>query len=248
MIIDCCSDLHGFYPKLEGGDLLIVAGDLTTSDKPFQYGEFGAWLDRQKYRKKILVAGNHENYFQKEGYESIRDIYSDIGVEYLCDSGTEFEYNDEDLEYSEYYSIELGYTYSDFLESTKKKVKIYGSPWTKTFPGMNPHCKAFTVDTEEELIEKFEIIPRDTDILITHSPPYSILDKTTCGKNVGSKYLFTWLKYGCRPRLHVFGHIHEAYGQEEIFPGHNDTMVKSVNCSHVNERYQPVNKPIRIEI
>ncbi len=29
MIIDCISDLHGYYPKLEGGDLLIVAGDLT---------------------------------------------------------------------------------------------------------------------------------------------------------------------------------------------------------------------------
>ncbi len=41
--------------------------------------------------------------------------------DYLCDSGTEFE-----------------------------GLKIYGSPWTKTFPGMNPHCMAFTCETEEE--------------------------------------------------------------------------------------------------
>ena len=34
MIIDCISDLHGFFPKLEGGDLLIIAGDLTARDKP----------------------------------------------------------------------------------------------------------------------------------------------------------------------------------------------------------------------
>jgi Icc-related predicted phosphoesterase len=32
MIIDCISDLHGAQPKLEGGDLLIVAGDLTARD------------------------------------------------------------------------------------------------------------------------------------------------------------------------------------------------------------------------
>ena len=33
MIIDCIADLHGHYPKLEGGDLLIVAGDLTAEHK-----------------------------------------------------------------------------------------------------------------------------------------------------------------------------------------------------------------------
>lgn len=32
MIIDCIADLHSHYPKLDGGDLLIVAGDLTDRD------------------------------------------------------------------------------------------------------------------------------------------------------------------------------------------------------------------------
>jgi hypothetical protein len=33
MIIDCIADLHGHYPKLDGGDLLIICGDLTARDQ-----------------------------------------------------------------------------------------------------------------------------------------------------------------------------------------------------------------------
>lgn len=208
MIIDCISDLHGDYPKLEGGDLLIVAGDLTATDTHEEHIKFREWFVNQPYKKRIMISGNHDNLLQKE-YR--------ITSEYLCDSGTEFE-----------------------------GLKIWGSPWTKTFPGMNPKCKAFTVDTEEELFDKFELIPHHTEILITHSPPYGILDKVVEGYSVGSAALYNWLKYVERPKLHVFGHIHESFGQVEIFPTYKDKMMISVNASHVNERYEPVNKPIRV--
>ena len=125
-------------------------------------------------------------------------------------------------------------------------LKIWGSPWTRHFTGMNPHCMAFTVD-EEQLREKWALIPEDTDILITHSPPHSILDKCRHG-HVGSVSLFGQLKYRIRPKLHVFGHIHEGYGQIEVFPGYNNQMVKHINASHVNDVYDPVNPPITLEI
>lgn len=221
MIVDCISDLHGFYPELEGGDLLIVAGDHTKRDSVREHSYFWHWLGAQKYKKQIFIAGNHDNWLQEH-----RPVILEIcpNATYLCDSGTEFE-----------------------------GLKIWGTPWSTQFFGMNRNCTAFTVHDDEELADKFAKIPHDTDILITHCPPFGVLDKipyksdySNGYEHVGSRYLYAWFKYVGRPKLHVFGHIHEAYGEAEVFAGYNDTMVKSVNASHVNERYEPVNKPIRI--
>ena len=213
MIIDCISDLHGHLPELEGGDLLIVSGDLTARDTLPEYFRVFSWIAKANYKKKIVIAGNHDNLLQEDDWFATNTKDFD----YLCDSGTEFE-----------------------------GLKIWGSPWTKTFEGMNPRCKAFTCDTEEELAVKFSLIPDDTDILITHSPSFGNYDWVknpydgSIGPSVGSVSL--WLKcLETLPKLHVFGHIHEAYGYSK----HNNGITL-VNSSIVNERYQPVNKPIRI--
>ena len=222
MDITCLSDLHGHFPKdLPGGDLLIIAGDLTARDTFVEHCAFKLWLHRQDYKKKIVIAGNHDNHF----IGLVPDPYlfssynADTGeqksyADYLCDSGTEFE-----------------------------GLRIWGSPWTKTFEGMNPKCKAFTCETEEELDEKWELIPKDIDILITHSPPYGILDKCYKG-HVGSETLaYTIGSMETPPRLWVWGHIHEAYGRDQAIRQKPCIMI---NASHVNERYQPVNKAQRI--
>jgi Icc-related predicted phosphoesterase len=220
VIIDCVSDLHGHFPELLGGDLLIVAGDLTARDQFKEYCDAFQWIAKANYRKKILVAGNHDNLLQTDDWIARLAINFD----YLYDSGTEFE-----------------------------GLKIWGSPWTTTFPGMNPHCMAFTVNTDEELAEKWALIPDDIDILITHSPPYGILDQVMRERYeegmswdemepVGSLSLRNICLTDYR-KLHVFGHIHEWGGK--ILP---TVGCRFVNASHVNERYQPVNKPIRIEL
>ncbi len=215
MIIDCISDLHGFYPQLEGGDLLIVAGDLTARDNADQYFEFEEWLDKQDYLKKVVIAGNHDNFLVNRGHHMFGD------AEYLEDSGLSWW-----------------------------GLKIWGSPWTKTFPGINPHCKAFTCDTEEELAEKWALIPDDTDILITHSPPFGIFDSVrkfpqdipeSCGSTSLSKWMHDKWNVFESMKINVFGHIHEHGGKNGFL---NRTTF--INASHVNERYQPVNKPIRV--
>lgn len=231
MIIDCISDLHGHYPELEGGDLLIVAGDLTQKDTIDGYIKWKDWIikEGEKYYKIVIIAGNHDNMIHQKsnGFDLYFCKENQSKWVYLEDSGTEFEYWE---------------TPNPPMRNCElRKLKIYGSPWSKTFEGMNPKCKAFTVDTEEELAAKFSSIPHDVDILITHSPPWTILDRTIKGEQVGSTYLMGALFYCFRPKLWVFGHVHESYGKE-IFKG----STICVNASHVNERYQPVNPPIRI--
>lgn len=217
MIVDCISDLHGHYPELEGGDLLIVAGDLTARDCRSDHLNFLTWLETVPYEKLIFIAGNHDNYIQKYNEDCLNDFNSKETFVYLCDSGTEFE-----------------------------GLRIWGSPWTLRFPGMNPHCMAFTMKTEEELACKWAKIPEDTDILVTHSPISHYLDKTIDGRRAGSGSLRVktrdiFMKKGGPIKLHVCGHIHESYGQEG-----DGTIPIRVNASHVNERYEPVNKPIRV--
>ena len=218
MIIDCIADLHGFYPKLHGGDLLIVAGDLTSRDEPEQHIEFSEWLDVQAYEKKIVIAGNHDNHIDPDSIECLRGCY------YLEDSKAKF---------------------CDF--------KIWGSPWTLKFPGMNPACMTFTCDTEEELAKKWEMIPDDTDILITHSPAWGMKDGECAEQRLGSTSLLQ--RHVRTPlfnhmKLHVFGHIHEGYGKYDIRKAQRELGDKEgcvyVNASHVNKYYKPVNPPIRV--
>lgn len=229
MKIDCISDLHGHYPKLEGGDLLIVAGDLTARDTAIEYLDFNGWLCEQKYDRKIVIAGNHDGLIEKGINVEIKEGLSSVVVPILADRAI--------------YLQDFGCHYQG--------MKIWGSPWTKNFKGQNPKCKAFGLDTEEELAAKWALIPDDTNILITHSPPYVILDHVEkyCYGNsrdydilpCGSETLRQHVMQRIKPAIHVFGHIHE-WGGKIV-----DTVTtKFINASHVNEHYQPVNKPVRI--
>jgi Icc-related predicted phosphoesterase len=238
MIIDCIADLHGFYPTLEGGDVLIVAGDLTAHDTHLEYLQFFKWIANTPYRKRIVIAGNHDNLAQKEDILNV----AKGDFEYLCDSGTEITF----YPYLDPPNLEnIGIPYK------RRTLKIWGSPWTPWFKGVNPRCKAF-MKKDKELSKKWEMIPLDTDILITHGPPYCIRDgiprEDGSEHHVGSESLYYWLKYVERPPYHIFGHIHEGYGVEEFFTTYDDKMMQSINCSHVDAKYRPVNKPIRIEI
>lgn len=240
MIVDCIADLHGFYPELQGGDLLIVAGDLTAYSTQDHLLTFHDWVSKQNYKKTIIIAGNHDTFIENTGrYPFFNRAWAEGNVifpynhiEYLCDSGTEFEY-DEQVPHPATTERNV----LDMLIYEKKKLKIWGSPWVKSFPLMNPKAKAFTLDTEEELGQKFQAIPHDVNILITHCSPFDILDAGYGSKSL----LLESLQLGRKQlKLHVFGHNHEGYGQDKI------AGIHFINSSHVNEYYEPVNKPIRV--
>jgi Icc-related predicted phosphoesterase len=115
-------------------------------------------------------------------------------------------------------------------------LKFWGSPWQPCFLNW-----AFNLQRGPELAAVWEKIPDDIDVLITHTPPYGILDQLISGKHVGCADLANALTR-IRPKVHVFGHIHEAYGCVE-----RDGTIY-VNASVRNFRYQLVNPPIVVDL
>ena len=114
-------------------------------------------------------------------------------------------------------------------------IKIYGSPWQPWF-----HDWAFNLHRGEEIAEKWKMIPDDVDILITHGPPHGILDKTERLVNAGCEELYKRV-FEVKPKIHVFGHIHEGYGMREI----DDVIF--INASALDAHYLYSNKPIELE-
>jgi predicted phosphohydrolase len=114
--------------------------------------------------------------------------------------------------------------------------RFWGSPWQPWF-----HDWAFNLPRGPALAAKWALIPARTDVLLTHGPPHGILDRTVAGEPVGCEEL-TLALARVRPRLHVFGHIHEAYGRLE----RDGTLF--VNASNLDVHYRPVQAPVVIEL
>ena len=116
-------------------------------------------------------------------------------------------------------------------------IKIWGSPWQPEF------CDwAFNLPRNGwQLAEKWNFIPEDVDILITHSPPFGILDKIIDHQeNLGCELLTERLKI-VKPKIHVFGHIHSGYGYKF------DGVTHYINASILNEEYKYINKLLTID-
>ena len=116
-------------------------------------------------------------------------------------------------------------------------IKIYGTPWQPEF-----YNWAFNLPRNgEELKARWDAIPDNTDILITHGPPFGYLD-IPGGQSI---------RVGCellrhrvdmiKPKIHVFGHIHGSAGY--YFNGHTHF----INAAILNEQYMYQNMPLTIE-
>lgn len=116
-------------------------------------------------------------------------------------------------------------------------IKIYGSPWQPEFFNW-----AFNLPRNgKELKQKWEMIPNDIDILITHSPAFGCLDRViNRDESLGCEKLTDRLET-TKPKIHVCGHIHTGYG----YSFNGDTH--SFNASVLNERYNFTQKPLTIE-
>lgn len=125
-------------------------------------------------------------------------------------------------------------TNATYLEDSGTKIgglNFWGSPWTPFF-----NHWAF-MKPDEFLHEYWNEIPDFTDVLITHGPPWGVLDVNTDGENCGSFSLKEKLET-LKPKAHIFGHIHESKGKKD----------NSYNVSVCDANYNPVNGVTIIEL
>lgn len=126
-------------------------------------------------------------------------------------------------------------TYLCDTRATIAGYQFYGSPWQPRFFDW-----AFNLDPPQ-LRQVEARVPANVDVLITHTPPQGIFDRTARGDDAGCAELAAALPR-IRPRLHLFGHIHEAYGQSIIGP----TTYANASCCTLD--YRPTNPALVFEL
>ena len=215
---------HGLIPMedLPGGDLLLHAGDIMNSGyNKHDIHSFCTWFQSLKqYEDKVFIAGNHDRLFENEPYEVEGYLKDYPLIDYL-----------QDEELVLYFDGPNG-------DHTEDNIRIYGSPWQPEF-----YSWAFNLPKNGiEIAAKWEAIPDNTDILITHGPAFGTLD-TVKGRqydNLGCELLAQRIEV-IKPKIHICGHIHSGYGYEFKDGTH------FFNAAVLNESYEYTQKPMTFD-
>jgi Icc-related predicted phosphoesterase len=206
---------HEITQDLPGGDLLVHSGDLMNSGRNIEdIKSFCKWFDSlDQYTHKVFIAGNHDRLFQNDYHGAMEIVNSYKNIIYLQDDW-----------------VEVG--------TDKEMVKIYGTPWQPWF-----YDWAFNLPRNGMgLAAKWEAIPEDTDILLTHGPAWGVLD-TVAGRwhdKLGCELLIERIEK-IQPKIHSCGHIHTGYGYEFKDGTH------FFNAAVLDEQYEYTQKPQTID-
>lgn len=223
-----------FRPVFPKSDVLIHSGDLTMVGTMEQYRSTLAMLSTIDAELKLVIAGNHdlslqEDYYMKDNHaRSIAGPYYD---ELCADQAARLWTGQEAKDAGVTYLTEGMYT---FQLSNGAEFTVYASPWQPVFfdwafnypkneDRWNPPHLVDPSDPNTPnavpapLHREPHPIPEGTkvDFMITHGPPWQHLDRCYNGYKAGCPHLLKALER-VRPRLHCFGHIHEAWGAEVI--------------------------------
>lgn len=209
------SDTHNKHKQLAlpPGDVLIHCGDFSNHGYHKEVRSFFKWYAAQPHPHKILIAGNHDFSFDNEP-----DFFAETINTYQ-----------ERINYLKSSAVEI------------EGLKFWGSPYQPEFGKM-----AFNLPRGgEELYAEWSHIPVGTDVLITHGPPKRILDRAGCragySDEAGCELLLNRVLQ-VKPKLHLFGHIHEGYGMIE------KEGVAFINASIHNFEHRPNNAPVVLDI
>lgn len=223
----CISDTHSDSRLMStsewvpDGDVLIHAGDFSRTGRVDEVERFNSFLGMLPHRYKIVIAGNHEITFDK----------SLAGVPRW---GVLWERTLNQLQKgaSTIKDLLSNCTYLEDSETTVYGLRVYGSPWQPAFRGW-----AFNLQRGSAILEKWNLIPAGTDVLVTHGPPVGIQDRISGGIHVGCVELYKTVVHRVKPKLHVFGHIHEDGGECSNGTTH------FVNAAMLDEHYKPAATP-----
>uniref|UniRef100_A0A7E4ZX89 Metallophos domain-containing protein n=1 Tax=Panagrellus redivivus TaxID=6233 RepID=A0A7E4ZX89_PANRE len=208
----CISDTHDklgkILHKIPDGDVLLHAGDFTSYGDEEEIIKFDEQLGTLPHEYKIVIAGNHELGFDWTEDESLRGR-ADRG------RGTKDGYELlNNCIYLQDFTVEVF------------GIKVWGSPW-HPLPGF-----PFSVPRGEPLAKKWDQIPADTDVLLTHTPPLGHSDLFKCRQHWGCADLLETIEKRVKPAYHVFGHIHENHGWTT---NGTTTFINASICNYSNE-------------
>ncbi len=114
-------------------------------------------------------------------------------------------------------------------------IKFWGSPATPDLIGWAFGKK------RTDMKAHWKYMPKQIDVLITHTPPLGILDKSSRQRSLGCSDLLEKV-IEINPQLHIFGHVHASYGIKQIGP------TTFINASNINSLKGLINPPIVFEI
>ncbi len=219
----CISDTHNRTDNLQlpDGDVLLHAGDFSQTGLPGEVKHFEEFIEKVKsqFQKIVVIAGNHDLTFDFENYGS--GLADDFHRNKTIDCRAVKDSLKSKCVYLEDELVEIS------------GIKIYGSPWQPEFGGWG-----FNLMRGEKCLEKWNMIPDEVDILMTHGPPLGHGDKCQGGARAGCSELLSTIQERVKPKYHIFGHIHEGYGIT------TDGVTTYINASSLNTSYQQVNEPI----
>ncbi|PNF15807.1 hypothetical protein B7P43_G10437 [Cryptotermes secundus] len=230
--IVCMSDTHSMTPHIKfdipQGDIFIHAGDFTRCGQQEEVIEFSEWIGKLPHKHKIVIAGNHELSFDKTFTNPLRQSPNDrsthTGPSLVDQIPTLGIPKDKITEAVQTPNVKDYLTNCIYLEDSEVMLyglKIYGTPWQPEF------CKwAFNVPRGEECLQKWDKIPDDTDILVTHTPPVGHGDLCCTGVRAGCVELLTTVQQRVKPKYHVFGHIHEDIIKKKNLGEHDQSRPK----------------------
>lgn len=209
------SDTHSKHKqiKVPEGDILIHAGDLTSMGYEHEVLEVFNWFKTLSKQFKHIIFIAGNHDLSFQR----KNTWLEIMLEDI--KGTNIHYLED-------------------TAITLEGINFYGSPWQPEF-----HSWAFNAPRGEKLAQIWSKIPDNTDVLITHGPPQTILDTSGSPWNVpllGCEELLTRVNQ-VKPKFHVFGHIHGGYGM--VYNG-NTYFVNAAVCT---EQYVPSNYPITFD-